>query len=323
MNISVIMATYNGSCYIREQLVSILQQTILPTEIIVIDDCSDDNTLEIVNEIASEYSGINWKISSNAENVGWKENFFQLIKMASGDLIFYCDQDDIWDLKRIEYSTGIFEKNSKVFCLSCDYEPINEYGDLLVEKSYNGKLKKISYGDKAAHSALGCLLVFNKKVRSVLLESIEKKYFSILPVDLAIARTACILDGFYNINLPFVKHRFHRFNVSNSINVADNVEGSNSLENKVTYIYYDFKIMDIFSCKYEFNNDSYEYKMLINARANFFRTRNLLWIIKAFRYTSFDYRLALVLGDLAYFFGINKFAGKVYCKLDKLSAYFS
>lgn len=325
MNVSVIMATYNGNRYIYEQLLSIVKQTKKPDEIIIIDDASIDDTIKIVHKFVEGYPNIKWKVTKNSHNIGWKNNFFNLIKKAKGDLIFYCDQDDIWKLDRIEQSIKIFHENIGISCLLCNYDGIDEYGNYIdrSKKKDNYAIWKISYGDKSSHSALGCLLVFNTEVKDMLMQFIGEEYFSILPVDLAIARAACVLDGFYRVNLALVKHRFHQFNASNSIDVAGHIVGSNSLQNKKDYIYYDLKLMQLFSSYKGFNEKSCKYEKFLSARKNFINNGDCKSLIKELYHISLDYRLILILGDIAYFYGFNIFAGKVYSVLSKINTFWS
>ena len=91
--ISIAMATYNGELFIREQLDSILTQTLSDWELIVCDDGSTDNTLSILQEYANNDSRI--KIYQNETNLGFKRNFEKAIGLCSGEYIALCDQDDI------------------------------------------------------------------------------------------------------------------------------------------------------------------------------------------------------------------------------------
>lgn len=101
MKFSVAMCTYNGEKYIAEQLESILKQSTPVDEIIVSDDGSTDNTLEIAREILRE-SGIPHKIVCNRPAKGVSANFLSAMKMTSGDYCFTCDQDDIWNNNKVE-----------------------------------------------------------------------------------------------------------------------------------------------------------------------------------------------------------------------------
>ena len=92
MKVSVCMATYNGEKYIKEQLESILNQLDEEAEVVISDDHSTDNTLEI----ARCFSDSRIKIFTNTKNKGYAANFENALEQASGDVIFLSDQDDVW-----------------------------------------------------------------------------------------------------------------------------------------------------------------------------------------------------------------------------------
>lgn len=97
--ISIIMATYNGGKFLREQLNSLLYQTKRPDEIIVVDDGSTDNTLVILEEFSNV---LNLSIHTNTIHLGVNGNFEKGLKLCSGDYIMFCDQDDYWLPNKIE-----------------------------------------------------------------------------------------------------------------------------------------------------------------------------------------------------------------------------
>lgn len=92
--ISIAMATYNGEKYLREQLDSILVQTISDFELIICDDCSNDSTRKILSEYAKKDSRI--KVIFNEQNLGFVKNFEKTISFCNGEYIAFSDQDDIW-----------------------------------------------------------------------------------------------------------------------------------------------------------------------------------------------------------------------------------
>lgn len=100
MLISIALATYNGSKYLREQLDSILAQSMEKFEVIVCDDCSTDDTLQILQEFASKDS--RFKVFSNKSNLGFKKNFEHILSFCNGEFIAFCDQDDIWEPNHLE-----------------------------------------------------------------------------------------------------------------------------------------------------------------------------------------------------------------------------
>lgn len=87
--ISVAMATYNGSRFLKEQLDSLLSQTYPNIEIIVVDDCSTDNTVEILKEYELKYNNIH--ICENEINLGVNQTFGKALKLTKGELIAICD----------------------------------------------------------------------------------------------------------------------------------------------------------------------------------------------------------------------------------------
>lgn len=89
MRISIAMATFNGENFVNLQLKSIIMQTLKPDEIVIVDDCSSDSTIDIINNFKKEYSTIDWVIIKNKENLGWKKNFQKAILATTGDLIFF------------------------------------------------------------------------------------------------------------------------------------------------------------------------------------------------------------------------------------------
>ena len=112
LQISVAMATYNGARYIREQLDSILRQTIIPDEIIISDDGSTDDTLGIITDYISKYPSIT--LLHNTEYHGAEGNFMNAFKHCHGDIIFPTDQDDIWVANKIEKMLAAFTDDIEI-----------------------------------------------------------------------------------------------------------------------------------------------------------------------------------------------------------------
>jgi len=107
LKISVALASYNGAEYIREQLDSLNAQSYLPYELIITDDGSTDDTLETVNQFIKSAL---FKVSviQNEERLGWKDNFLKAASLCSGDLIAFCDQDDLWLPNKLEIMSKEF-----------------------------------------------------------------------------------------------------------------------------------------------------------------------------------------------------------------------
>ena len=111
--ISVIIPTYNSANFIEKTLESLISQTVLPEEIIIVDDGSKDNTVEIINKWAQNKKSLNIKFKQNqhkgpgeARNIG--------IHLSTGDWISFLDSDDTWEPKKIYEVKKIIRNNINV-----------------------------------------------------------------------------------------------------------------------------------------------------------------------------------------------------------------
>ena len=94
--VSIVIATYNGASYITQQIDSILNQSLQDFEIIIVDDCSTDQTIELLEK----YNDPRLKIIQNATNLGVLANFEKGMQLASARYIVLGDQDDHWDIEK-------------------------------------------------------------------------------------------------------------------------------------------------------------------------------------------------------------------------------
>lgn len=97
--VSIVLCTYNGERFLQEQLVSLVNQTYRPIEIVILDDCSTDGTYTLLKEYQQKYPTI--RLYQNEENIGYVKNFNRAIGLCKGDYIALCDQDDLWDWRKI------------------------------------------------------------------------------------------------------------------------------------------------------------------------------------------------------------------------------
>lgn len=125
MKISIAMATYNGEKYLQEQLDSFLNQTVLPDELIVCDDCSKDSTLEILQSFKTN-APFDVTIIRNEQNIGSTKSFEKACKIATGDWVFFSDQDDVWVENKIEEFLKVFDSEDSVGLVYSDYEIVDE-----------------------------------------------------------------------------------------------------------------------------------------------------------------------------------------------------
>ena len=122
MRISIAMTTYNGADYLLEQLESLRTQSLMADEVIIVDDCSTDNTVELLNMYIQKYHLDNWVLIKNSSNIGWRKNFRKALQETTGDVVFLCDQDDIWNKDKISLMVKEFHKSPSIELLASNYE---------------------------------------------------------------------------------------------------------------------------------------------------------------------------------------------------------
>jgi glycosyltransferase involved in cell wall biosynthesis len=93
-SISVALCTFNGALYVEQQITSICNQSYESLEIVVVDDCSTDHTVELIRKLQLTDNRI--KLYCNNVNVGYNANFSKALALCTGALIAISDQDDIW-----------------------------------------------------------------------------------------------------------------------------------------------------------------------------------------------------------------------------------
>ena len=98
--VSVVMATHNGEAWLKEQIDSVLSQTMSDFELLIGDDASSDRTYGIVQKYASRDRRI--RLFRHDETLGVARNFAFLMERAQGRYIAFCDQDDRWHPRKLE-----------------------------------------------------------------------------------------------------------------------------------------------------------------------------------------------------------------------------
>lgn len=107
MQISIALTTYNGEKYLRGQLDSLLAQSLAPCECVICDDGSTDGTLAILREFALR-APFAVHIHTNPERLGYKENFLRCASLCAGEIIAFCDQDDVWLASKLQVVAQAF-----------------------------------------------------------------------------------------------------------------------------------------------------------------------------------------------------------------------
>ena len=218
MKLIVLMSTYNGEKYLRAQLDSLLNQELVPDLIYIRDDGSKDDTVNILEEYASEHNFIKYYCGNNLRPA---KSFFELINNCEqADYYALCDQDDVWFKDKLSIAISSLEKeDSNIPLLYCskytltdkDLNPI----DSNVSSLYN-------YSDFAHsliyHTAPGCTFVFNNEARKKIVKyDLNKEYFLIH--DAIIHKVVCM---FGKMILDNNSHMYYRQHSSNEIGMTSN-----------------------------------------------------------------------------------------------------
>ena len=119
LSLSIAMATCNGALYLAEQLDSILQQSRLPDELVIHDDASDDTTVSVIRDFVSR-APFSVRLKVNSRRMGSTRNFEEAIRACTGDIIFLCDQDDIWHPNKIALIEECFMCDAKTGAVFSD-----------------------------------------------------------------------------------------------------------------------------------------------------------------------------------------------------------
>lgn len=126
MTTSVALCTFNGEKFLKEQLDSILSQDIPVNEIVICDDASTDGTQLILKEYESKFP-ILFCVFINAENLGYVRNFEKALSLCTKEIIFLCDQDDVWHHDKVSVITQYFTNHPETGIVAHNLELIGSY----------------------------------------------------------------------------------------------------------------------------------------------------------------------------------------------------
>ena len=167
--ISVVMCTYNGALYLKEQLDSIMNQTYPAWEVIIFDDCSTDDTSAIIQSFAQRYPSI--KFRENTHRMGVQANFAAVISEAKGDYIACCDQDDVWMPFKLERLLEVVGNNKDVLVCSDAYL-IDNKGQVMSNSFFKeyGFKTNLSLGEYILkdNNVTGCTMMFASSLKEKL-----------------------------------------------------------------------------------------------------------------------------------------------------------
>ena len=210
-SISVCMASYNGARYIEKQIESILNQLSFGDELIIVDDCSKDDTVSMIKKFNSDYI----KLFENEQNFGYVKTFEKALGLSTNNYICLADQDDIWVDRRLQNLEEKI-KNKNVFLVASNFNPNFEgsknhrkFLKLKTKNSedYFGNIKRIFFGKSGYY---GCTMMLDRRLL---------KYILPFPAyieahDLWIAMNANFLKSVHHLYDDTLIYNVHQNNTS-------------------------------------------------------------------------------------------------------------
>jgi glycosyltransferase involved in cell wall biosynthesis len=208
--VSVVMCTYNGSLYLAEQLDSIQQQTYAHLQIIIADDCSNDDTYALLKEAARLDERI--FCYQNTTRLGFNANYTQALQQATGNYIAISDQDDIWRKDKIELLLQLLLHSDAImaYCHSMDV-----MGDIIpaVSSSYAGRIAYFEGTDARRLFLRNTISGHTMLFRSALLQHLFP-YSTTVFYDFWLAVLAAVNGGIIFSKETMVYRRIHPNNAS-------------------------------------------------------------------------------------------------------------
>lgn len=214
--VTILMATYNGEHYLREQLDSLQKQEYMNWKLIVADDGSTDGTLEILSKFQQECRNSVEIIKNNPPTGSAKANFMQLLSKADTPYIMFCDQDDIWMQDKVQLTLESMEnietdKNIPVLIHS-DLTVLGENG-VIAESFFNYQNLPTNVKLPSLliqNSATGCTVMINKSLQGMMLQ--VKDYNKIIMHDYWAVLIAKVFGKVGFIKKPTMYYRQHSAN---------------------------------------------------------------------------------------------------------------
>lgn len=161
-SVCVVMATYNGARFLSAQIDSVLCQLRAGDELIVVDDASTDETREVLES----YSADRIRLAYNPTNLGVLRSFERGLGMTGHDVVFLCDQDDVWLPGKREAFAAAFAEDPRCYIVVSDAQVIDESGRLLMPSYMNwrGGFRYGFFSNLIRNRYLGCAMAIRRNV---------------------------------------------------------------------------------------------------------------------------------------------------------------
>ncbi len=289
--VSIIIPTYNSSLFIKRTIESVFAQTFKDWELLIVDDCSTDETLKIIEDLAKNNSKI--KIFKTPENSGGPALAKNMgVKNAQGEYIAFLDHDDEWLPEKLEKQLEFFGKNKdkKIGVVSCGANLVNEHGKCF--SLYNPSRAKFDFPEILLRNPIysnSSVLIKKEIIDLVGERDLNMKYSEDWDMWIRIVKAGFSL---YFINQPLFNYYFH---------------GNNATKAKKD------KLVKVKDAQYVFNKHNDIYAKYNYLHIGYFRLGVMYFMGNAYKKARKDYRESLkikklfifsIVGYLLSFFGI-------------------
>lgn len=237
MTTAIAVALYNGQRFLIEQLDSLRCQTCPADQVVLCDDGSKDNTVQLVEEYIRDHGlSDRWTLHRNPENLGYIRNFYKAISLCDAELVYLCDQDDIWELDKLCRMNQVMSQRGDIALLASKYGIIDGEGnsrESIIEPTakQTGSLVRVSVEQiMYAYRWPGMIMCVRKDFFNEVYDAICNQ-----PVahDLALAVLAADRNGFFDYDYVGAHHRRHGNNIARE---EDRIFKLLSLERKLADI---------------------------------------------------------------------------------------
>jgi rhamnosyltransferase len=206
--VAILMSTYNGEQYLREQIDSLQKQTFKDWHLYIRDDGSKDKTKDIVQKFCQEDSRIT--LIDDGENLRPAKSFLRLANDVVADYYFFCDQDDYWLKDKLQVMIDEIEKydNSIPQVVYCNLKCVDQN---LVPRKYgfDDLIGKITgYNRFIGNDMPGCVMLFNKATRDLAVQY-KPDYKYVTMHDWWVALIAQVFGQVHFVNRRLIYYRQH------------------------------------------------------------------------------------------------------------------
>jgi len=309
--VSVVMATFNGEKYIREQLDSILNQDYRHLEVIVVDDASTDSTQAILEE----YSQLDKRISyvCAGKNAGASASFELALELAKGVFIAFSDQDDIFDGRKISVMVAALKANPSRDMVASDLSLIDAEGNIIADSMWQHQQLRVKEGKPFKqllymNFVTGCAMMIRRRLLKISLPFPA----GCMVHDWWLAVVSCSGrgGGLALVKDPLTLYRQHGANSigSHQVSLQSSIKRATNLESRNQWYQMNRKRLDGYLCRGDWNErdqsaiesarDAFEGLCMASESSVLARLGMMGKVLKMAKYESLKHRLGLALFTL-------------------------